>query len=231
MTTSSKRTTRTNAEPAATTALTTIEAVVPRGRGLLADLHLDDGSVVTLAKDTLDAHGLFAGRSVPAADFAAIREADERSRALAAAVRLLSVRARSRKDLGQRLKRRGFRTVAVDAALTRLEELGYLNDAAFAKSWVEARQAATPRSRRALQFELTRNGVGRELAAEAVSEVSDSDAAYDAASRRLRSLRNLDEQTFRRRLGSFLTSRGFAYGSARGAIDRCWRELHAGDDD
>jgi regulatory protein len=112
-----------------------------------------------------------------------------------------------------------------------MQELGYLNDAAFARSYVEARQASTPRSRRALSFELTRHGVERDLATEAVEELSDADAAYSAAQRRMRALRNLDRDAFKRRLGNFLASRGFSYGTARLTIDRCWQELTEEDED
>ena len=96
---------------------------------------------------------------------------------------------RSEHDLRERLtRRRGFRREAVDHAVQRMRELGYLNDAAFARFWVESRQAATPRSKRALAFELSRKGLGREQLDAALDGVSDADAAYDAAQRRLRSL-------------------------------------------
>jgi hypothetical protein len=45
-------------------------------------------------------------------------------------------------------------------------------------------------------------------------------------------LRGVDKQTFERRLGTFLNSRGFGYGVARAAIQRCWAEVNGepGDD-
>jgi regulatory protein len=154
-----------------------------------------------------------------------LQSEDQRLTAIESALRLLAVQPRSERDLTDRLRRRGLPRGAVDAAVTRMRELGYLNDAAFAKFYVEARLAATPRSRRALAFELGRKGVRRELADESLSDVSDSEAAYEAAQRRLRALRALDRQTFTRRLGTFLSSRGFGYGVARATIDRCWAEL------
>src|SRR5262249_41183467 len=135
------------------------------------------------------------------------------------------IQPRSEKDLRDRLRRRGFHTPAVDSAITRMRELSYIDDAAFARFWVDARQASTPRSRRALAFELSRKGVTRELASETVSELSDEEAAYEAAQRRLRALRTLDYEAFTRRLGNFLASRGFGYGVSRSTIDRCWSEL------
>jgi regulatory protein len=152
---------------------------------------------------------------------------DQRRGAIAAALRLLAIQPRSEQDLRDRLRRRAFPRHAIDAALERMRELGYLNDAAFARFWVEARQAATPRSRRALTFELGRKGVNRELAAETTAGLSDENAAFEAAQRRLRTLRGLDRATFTRRLGSFLSSRGFSYGVARRTIDRCWEDVSA----
>ncbi|HEX5368693.1 MAG TPA: regulatory protein RecX, partial [Dehalococcoidia bacterium] len=80
------------------------------------------------------------------------------------------------------------------------------------------------RSKRAIAFELSRKGVDRTLTQEALEDYSDADAAFEAAQRRLRALRGLDRKTFERRLGSFLTSRGFGYGVVRGAIERAWAE-------
>jgi len=110
--------------------------------------------------------------------------------------------------------------------MRRMKELGYLNDAAFARFWVESRQAATPRSKRALAFELGRKGVGREQLDAALDGVSDEEAAYEAAQRRARVLQGLDRKTFERRLGAFLNRRGFGYGVARSTIHRCWSEMN-----
>ncbi|HEY7270999.1 MAG TPA: regulatory protein RecX, partial [Dehalococcoidia bacterium] len=155
-----------------------------------------------------------------------LRDLDERQEAVAASLKVLSMSPRSEKDLRQRLRRRGLGRPAADAAVARMRELGYLDDARFAKSYVESRQSSTPRSRRFLAFELGQKGVARELSAPALDEVSDKDAAYAAAQRRVASLRALDRAAFQKRLGSFLAGRGFGYGVARATIERCWAELH-----
>ena len=146
-------------------------------------------------------------------------------------MRILARGPRSEKELRERLRRRGFGRAAADGAVDRMRALGYLDDAAFARFWVESRQSATPRSGRFVEWELTRKGIDREVAASAVAELSDESAAYEAARRRLRSLRGLDRATFQRRLGSFLTSRGFGYGVARGVIERCWQEVSEAEGD
>jgi regulatory protein len=191
-----------------------------------AQLYLDGQPALTLATDLIAAEGLVPGQAISARALASLRERDQRQQALDGALRLLSHSPLSERELRQRLRRRGLPATAVDAAVARMRELGYLDDAAFAKSYVESRQAATPRSRRSLAFELARRGIEKSAAAEALESVSDAEAAYAAASRRLRALGVLDRQTFSRRLGAFLAARGFGYGVARLTIERCWAEVH-----
>lgn len=202
--------------------ITSIEKQKRRRR---VDVHVDGVYALSLSLDVAVESRLAVGAELSPILRKQIEAEDQRRGAIEASLRMLSMHARSRQELSDRLKRRGFRAAAREAALTRMSELGYLNDEAFARLVVESRQASTPRSQRALVFELSRKGVDPELAMAAVATVSDADAAYDAAQRRLRGLRSLDHQTFTRRLGSFLASRGFSYGIASNAIERCWREL------
>lgn len=212
-----------------------ITAIAALRRRPRAEVHIDGVPGPTLRLDVIAMSRLAVGQELAWPRRRELEDESQRLDAIEAALRLLAMQQRSEKDLRDRLRRKGLRIAAVDAAITRMQELGYLNDAAYARSYVEARQASTPRSRRALSFELARHGVDRELAGEAVSELSDPDAAYDAAQRRLRALRGLDRQTFARRLGNFLAARGFSYGTARATIDRCWQELaeegEAGEDE
>ena len=205
----------------------TITAVEKQKRGRRANVFVDGEYALSLRLDVLQAAGLVAGGELTEARRREVEADDQRLGAVEAALRLLAMGPRSEHDLRQRLsRRRGFRREAVDHALRRMKELGYLNDGAFARFWVESRQAATPRSKRALAFELGRKGVPREQLDAALDGVSDAEAAYEAAQRRVRVLRGVDHQTFERRLGAFLNSRGFGYGIARSTIQRCWAEMN-----
>ncbi len=204
----------------------TITAIEKQKRSQRAHVHLDGEYALSLRLDVILTARLTVGAELSQERRAEVEAEDQRLGAVASALRLLAMGPRSEHDLRERLtRRRGFRREAVDHAVQRMGELGYLNDAAFARFWVESRQAAVPRSKRALAFELSRKGVSRDQLEAALEGVSDADAAYDASQRRLRALRGLDKQTFERRLGSFLNSRGFGYGVARAAIQRCWAEM------
>ncbi len=202
-----------------------VTAVEQKPRRRRVHVFVDGEFVLALGARLATEHGVVPGRELSRAEILALKEAEARRGALESAVRLLSYRARSERELGDRLARKGFARPAIDAALERLLELGYLDDAAFARLWTKNRQTTGPRSRRLLTVELRRQGVAQSAAEEATADVSDEEAAYDATRRRMKALRGLEYARFRERLGSFLTRRGFGYDVARGVIERCWAEL------
>ena len=76
-----------------------------------------------------------------------------------AALRFLEVRSRSVAEVRRRLTSAGYRPELIEAATTRLLELGILDDAAFARLWVESRDRAHPRGEHALIIELRQKGI------------------------------------------------------------------------
>lgn len=96
---------------------------------------------------------------------------------LAAAARFLEVRPRSVAEVRRRLRSAGYAAALVEHAVERLVELGFLDDAAFARAWVESRDRARPRGERALRVELRQKGVGREETDEALEGRRDAAAA------------------------------------------------------
>ena len=80
---------------------------------------------------------------------------------LEAAARFLETRSRSVSEVRRRLTTAGYRADLVDGAIARLEDLGVLDDEAFAKAWVDSRDRARPRGERAIREELRLKGVDR----------------------------------------------------------------------
>jgi regulatory protein len=100
---------------------------------------------------------------------------------LEAAARYLEARPRSVAEVRRRLTMAGYRTPLVEAAIARLGELGYLDDGAFARAWVESRDRARPRGELALRRELRLRGVDEALARAVLDDRrrSTEDAASD----------------------------------------------------
>ena len=202
---------------------------IEKRRGRRVDVYVDGRLALTLAKELAVERGLRAGATITPDQLTALGEEGARRGALEAGLRLLSYRLRSEEELRRRLADKRYDRKAIESALARLRELGYLDDEAFSLYWAETRQAQRPRSRRLLASELRSRGIDKETAELATADVSDEDAAYLAAIGRLRALRGQEYQAFRERLGRFLISRGFGYDIARQVIERCWAEREATD--
>jgi len=89
---------------------------------------------------------------------------------LDAAARFLEARPRSVAEVRGRLTTAGYRAELVEAAITRLTELGYLDDEAFARTWIESRDRARPRGVHALRRELRLKGVDASMIESALEE-------------------------------------------------------------
>ena len=80
-----------------------------------------------------------------------------------AAAAFLAVRSRSQDETRKRLIHLGYPSGIVDQVVERLVDIGYLDDRAFARAWVESRDRARPRGAVALRRELQRKGVPDEV--------------------------------------------------------------------
>jgi regulatory protein len=153
-------------------------------------------------------------------------QVDPETRARDICLRLLTGAAKTRKQLADALRKREIPEDVADEVLTRLEEVGLIDDAAFAAAWVESRHAVRGLSRRALAQELRTKGVAAELVEQAVAQLDhddEEDAARALVERKLRSTRGLDPQVRTRRLVGMLARRGYSEGLAfrvvRGALE------------
>jgi regulatory protein len=102
-------------------------------------------------------------RPTPAERRAERAEVDDPAQVLEAGARFLEARPRSVAEVRRKLVRLGYRADLVSDAIERLGELGYLDDDAFARSWVQSRDRAKPRGEHALRRELGLKGVDRAL--------------------------------------------------------------------
>ena len=146
--------------------------------------------------------------------------------ALDRAVGYLAARARSRHEMESRLLRCGYRPATVEMVLYKLEREKLLDDADFARQWVEARSGRTLGKRRIAQ-ELQRKGISRTHAEEALNAVDDEteDAACRQAAEKLASrYRREEPRQGRQKLTQALVRRGFGWEEARRAAELALQE-------
>lgn len=134
------------------------------------------------------------------------------------ALRLLSVRPRSRHELRTRLLRAGFEEAEVEAELARLEAVGLVDDDAFAQQAVEQELTVRRSGRRAIAGRLAARGVDRRAVERAISELAtddEGDRAIELARSRSGRLSGVPVDKAFTRLVAFLMRRGYGPEVAR----------------
>lgn len=213
------------------------EGVITALRAQLNDpqrvnVFINDEFALGVSLTTISRERLYVGLYLDEAAYARVAQAEDIDRAVHAALRALESRPRSIAEIQDRLRRKGFAAEAIAAAIDRLQANGLLDDAAFARFWVENRQAYRPRGRQALLNELRRKGVAADIVDGALNNglADDESASAEALARGVarRYAAAPDFQTFLRRLGGYLQRRGFGFDTIRPIAERLWAE-YGGD--
>ncbi len=153
--------------------------------------------------------------------------------ARAIALRQLTASPKTRAQLGDGLARRGVSQEVAESLLNRFEQVGLLDDAEYARMWVESRHAGRGLSRRALEHELRARGIEVDLVREAVAVV-DGEAEFAAACallrRRVPTSRVEDPVKRDRRLLGLLARKGYSSELAHRALKTVLAEANADAD-
>lgn len=195
----------------------------PHGRDGHQRVVFDRGVTIRLRPDDITALGLQPGIVLDDTAGREIRRRAERALAVGIANRLLAVRLRSRRELEDRLHRRGISADILASVIADLERHGFIDDRRFAEAWVRTRRALLPSGRIRLQYELARKGVARDAVTQVLGGGGGDEAelALAVAQGRMRRYRGLQPEVVYRRLGGMLQRRGFS----SGVVSRVLRQV------
>jgi len=187
------------------------------------NVHVDGAFRLGLSVELVLAEALRVGDEVDEARLAALEGKDQTWKARDAALSLLSYRARTTVELKRRLKRKGFDDEVAAATVERLDQLGVVDDAAFAESFVRDRVRLKPRGPRRLAGELRAKGVDDDTARAAIAEVMEREEATEedlarAAAARWKPRAGEHAARARARLQGFLARRGFGGDAVRAVL-------------
>jgi len=218
-------------------------------------IFVDGKHALVVSLDVAASERLVIGQPCPPGRLERIYAAEQQQQVYESALTFLSYRPRSAREVEQRLRKKGYTPVQIEAALSRLQRQGYVNDRDFARFWIDNRQAFSPRGPRLLRSELRQKGVSSEVVDEVLAAYRDDQAqeaeqaaaiasiyniqddepapgtdeatALALARKRMRLLSNLDPITQKRRLSGFLARRVYGYDT----IDLVLKRLLAKQDD
>ena len=188
-----------------------------RGQGRWLAM-LEDGSILRVGQQEIADFALYAGRELTEEEAAALtaglRSRQMRERAL----ELLSRKPQSRRELTRKLNEWGAGPEEADAVCDRMEELGYLNEAAYAARIVEV-YSARGFGEKKLRDELYRRGVPREEWDEALARVEDATQAIDDFLQKKLTGWTGDRKQLQK-VTAALARRGFSWSDIRDALAR-----------
>lgn len=140
-------------------------------------------------------------------------DADPHEVARTIVLRQLAAAPRTRKQLADKLRERGCDDEVATAVLDRLEEVGLVDDEAYADTVVRSSQTKRGLARRAIAQELRRKGVDNDVIRDqldAIDDDSERDRARELAEKKLRTMHGLDATVQARRMAGMLASKGYS---------------------
>lgn len=187
--------------------------------------HLEDGSILRVGESEVVSFALYTGKELTDEELTALEGAVEARSVREKALTLVTGRSMSRKELVDKLtarprdeKKKPVNAEQAEAAADWLTELGYLNDAEYARA-VARHYAAKGYGERRVRDELWKRGVPRELWDQALEEVQDPAEGMDAFIRRKLMGRTPDRETLGK-LSAALARRGYRWEDIRAALSR-----------
>jgi regulatory protein len=195
----------------------------PRRRSVFIDGRFAFG----LDEEVLYKSGLKKGESLTQRRIEEITEEERKKEAKDVALRFLSFRRRTEKQVREKLKKKEFDEKIIDATIDKLKEFDLINDLEFAFSWVKDRLTFKPRGKRLLKQELWKKGIKKDIIDQVIEELcrDEEKSAFELVEKIKKRYKNLEPKVAKRRMYNLLLRRGFSYETTRNALSQTNRSF------
>lgn len=184
-----------------------------------AVLMLSNGETLSMPRAMLRERPYRSGMPFDHASFDALMNEHSYPFAMDKAVALLSLRARTEKEIADSLRKNAYPERTIARVMVRLLEAGYLSDAVFAENWAASRTNKGIGSRR-IRMELRQKGVSQGEIDYALSAINEEDMLQSAIRTAEKAARgkDLSSPADRQKVLAALARRGYDYNAARQAL-------------
>lgn len=177
------------------------------------NIYIDDTFAFGLSIDVFIKYHLKKDQEIDNEFIEEILLAEENNMAINKAIKYLSYRQRSIKEVKDHLNRKGYEPSIIENTIDHLLEKNYLNDYAFAESFIRDKSYLNKYGINKIRYELLNKGVSKEIIAKTLR--FDHDEEYDnamtLANKKMNSYKNQDRDRIYRKLGGFLQRKGYRY--------------------
>lgn len=192
-----------------------------KGRYLL---HLEDGSVVKITEEEVLRFSLYSGQELSPERLAEVKAAGSENNAKALAAKMVGARPLSKKELLKRLEEKDIPQRDAANAADWLEDIGAVNDEAYAAS-IARHYSRKGYGLRRIQEEFYRRGIPRELWQDAMTEAESPEEGIDRYLQSKLRGKTLDEKE-KKRLCDGLLRRGYSWSQVREGLNRFGADLY-----
>jgi len=140
------------------------------------------------------------------------------------ALKLLGLRSHSRKELRQKLLKKGYTVESIEAVLEKLTLQGVLDDLMFGRELIKSRSRRKPSGKVKMHAELRKKGVPEIVIGDLLKEYGSADLCFRAAEKKLGSLHGTTDECRKKKLAVFLNNRGFEWQDIQKAVKHFFQE-------
>ncbi len=158
--------------------------------------------------------GLYVGQQLSESDLNTLMCSEKVLRGRSTALRYLAYAPRTEHQVRQRLTQKGFTKNELDDIIADLDELGYIDDRAYAVEYAEARFKNKGYGPGRIRRELVEDGVSHDYVAEAVAAAASADMYSVSAKKLAEKFRDRVEGSLserKKKLADYLIRRGYGY--------------------
>lgn len=199
-----------------------ITRIEPQNNSERVNVYIDGEFAFGLMREILYKYGLSEDMEVDREFIDEVLLEEEWLKAKDKALKFLSYRQRSQKEIEDKLKKEGFNDEIIEKTVDFLKSYNLIDDIAFAKNFMMDKSNINKYGPERIRYELYMRGISKDIIDEVLEGYGDEySIALDLAKKKIKSYKGNDRNAIYRKLGCFLQSRGFSYE----CISRILREL------
>lgn len=146
------------------------------------------------------------------------------------AIRLITYKLLSEKELFLKLAARGYDEDVINIAIDELKSLGYLNDMIYAQKFIYERIKLKPKSKKAISFELESKGISKDIIQTVLNSIEyDEDVVIERLLRKKFGKYDFSDSNVTKKAYSFLMHRGFEFENIKRVIYKIIKEKEKKD--
>lgn len=203
-----------------------INEILYNQRSKLYTLVLDQNETLKVYEDTLVQFELKKGLELSEEEWESLKHVNQVAAAVQYVCYYLLNTPRTKKSIKDKLRLKDYPKNIIDEAMTKLDQLGYIDDRQFAEAYIEGNKDR--RSPRAIQQKLMEKGVAQDLVESVLSHYSLEENAdtqiRQLIQKKLKSFKDLPEKELKDKLLRHLIYKGYSYEAVKGIVGEVLKE-------